>query len=335
VTERLRVGVIGVGAVAQVAHLPILAGRDDIEIVGVSDIDEAKARALAARFNVSNTFYDIEELLKVAQPDAVVVCTPNHLHEVHTLTALSAGVAVLCERPLAVGAAGVERVVAAQQRADRPVMVGLNHRYRSDVQAVHSFISGGELGRLRGMRAGWYQFRPSRADFGWRQRGAEAGGGAMLDLGLALLDVGLWLADGPIPVQVLASLHRPEGEPMEDAGCALVICEGGYSILVDAAWRYVGEAERLWGEVLGERGTARVAPLKIFKEMHGQPVNVTPTGASGRENIFSQSYRAEWATFVAVARREVDPPPLGDQLVLHRTIDAIYRSAEEGRAVAV
>jgi predicted dehydrogenase len=156
----------------------------------------------------------------------------------------------------------------------------------------------------------------------------------MLDLGLPLLDLGLWLAEQARPVHATAVVHRA-GDGVEDAGSALVVCEDGYAIFVDVAWHYVGDHERFWLDVLGERGSARVSPLSVFKELHGAPVNVTPTGAAGRENLIAASYRAEWATFLAAIRDEVPPPELDDQLVLHRTMDAIYRSAREGRAVAV
>jgi len=332
---KMRVGVIGVGAVTQIAHLPALAARDDVELVGICDADLAKARALAARFRVRDVFADIEDLLSDARPEAVVVATPNHLHEIHTAIALSSGAAVLCERPLALGAEGVERVLAAQRRAGRPLLVGMNHRYRSDVQTVRAFVRGQELGTLRGARAGWYQFRPSRAELGWRLRDAESGGGAMLDLGLPLLDLSLWLAEGATPAAVTAALHTAEGASVEDAGCALLTCDGDYTVFVDVAWRYVGKQERVWVELLGSRGSARAVPLSIFKELHGAPVDVTPTGVAARENLIAASYRAEWATFLAVARDEVPPQPLEDQLVLHRVMDAIYRSAREGRTVSV
>ncbi len=332
---KTRIGVIGVGAVTQIAHLPALAARDDVEIVGICDADGGKAQALASRFRVRSVFEDIEDLLYDTHPQGVVIATPNHLHEIHVATALSAGAAVLCERPLGLTAEGITRVMAAQRRAGRPVVVGMNHRYRSDVQAVRAFIHGHELGPLRGARAGWYQFRPSRVELGWRLRGAESGGGAMLDLGLPLLDLGLWLAEGVQPQDVTAALHTADGASVEDGGCALVRCEGGYSIFVDVGWRYIGKQERVWFEVLGERGSARAVPLAIFKELHGAPVEVTPSGTAARENPLAASYRAEWATFLAVARDEVPAPGLDDQLLLHRTMDAIYRSAREGRAVAV
>ena len=330
-----RVGVIGVGAVAQVAHLPVLAGRDDVDLVGLCDNDLAKAQALATRFGVVAAYDDIEDLLRYGRPDAVLVATPNHLHEVHVRTALSAGCAVLCERPLALTSDGVERIQDAARLAGRPVVVGMNHRYRSDVQALRAFVAGGELGALRAIRTGWYYFRPSRAELGWRRRPQESGGGALFDLGLPLLDLSLWLADCPEELSVRGIVHQTAGHAVEDAASALLTCASGLSVFVDVAWRYVGDQERFWLDVMGEAGSARIHPLRVYKEMHGAPVNVTPTGAASRENLFSASYRAEWASFLAVVREEVAAPDLEQQVLVHRTLEAVYVSAREGRTVDV
>lgn len=332
---QLRVGVIGVGAVTQVAHLPILAGREDVELVGLCDNDLPKAQALAARFEVPSAYDDIEDLLRFGRPDAVVVATPNHLHAVHVRTALSAGCAVLCERPLALTAEGAEQIQAAARTSGRPVVVGMNHRYRSDIQAVRAFVAGGELGALRAIRTGWYFFRPSRAELGWRRRPQESGGGALFDLGLPLIDLALWLAECPEDVTVRGLVHKGEKDVVEDAASALLTCAGGLSIFVDVAWHYVGDQERFWLDVIGETGSARIHPLRIYKELHGAPVNVTPTGAAGQENLFNASYRAEWASFLAMVRGEVAAPELDQQILVHRTVEAIYASAREGRETDV
>lgn len=334
-TAPLRVGVIGAGAIAQVAHLPVLARLKEVQLVGICDNDLAKAQAVAGRFQVEAVYDDIEDLLADARPAAVAVCTPNHLHEIHVHTAASAGVHVLCERPLALSAAGVEHIIAAQRRTDRAVMVGLNHRYRTDVQAVRSFLKTGELGPVQAIRCGWYMFRPTGQVAGWRQQRARSGGGAVLDLGLSLVDLALWVSGCPVPRRVDAVLARDEGAEVEDAGCALITCEGGVSIFMDVSRRYVGDQERFWFDATGARGSASIHPLRIFKEVHGIPTNVAPTGASGREDAFTASYRAEWAHFLAIARGQIARPDLADQLILHRTLEAIYRSAEQGQDVSL
>ncbi|MGH7606565.1 MAG: Gfo/Idh/MocA family protein, partial [Gemmatimonadales bacterium] len=294
-----------------------------------------KAQALAARFEVQDTYDDIEEVLRYANLDAVVICTPNHLHEIHVTSALAAGVHVLCERPLALNLAGVERVLQASDKYAKRVMVGMNHRFRSDVQAVRGFMAGGDIGALQAVRGGWYTFQPSRQMLGWRLRREEAGGGAFLDLGLPLLDLGLWIAGWPAAQRVAAHLTRPDRDGVEAMGSALVVCENGVSITVDVSWRHMGEGERFWFDIVGTRGSAAIQPLRIFREQHGAAVDVTPTGATGRETPFTQSYRAEWMYFLAVIKGDVNAPPPRDQLALQRVLDAIYQSADEGREVVL
>src|SRR2546422_789581 len=335
VNDPIRVGVLGAGAIAQVAHLPVLRRLPGVEVAAICDNDVSKAQALAARFEVKDTYDDIEEVLRYASVDVVVICTPNHLHEIHVTSALAAGVHVLCERPLALTLAGVERALAASERYGKRVMVGMNHRFRSDVQAVRGFLAGGDLGALQAVRGGWDTFQPSRQMLGGRLRRGEARGGAVLDLGLPLIDLGLWLPGWPTPKRISAHLTRSSKDAVEDMGSALIVCENGVSITMDVSWRHLGQGERFWFDMVGAKGSAMIQPLRIFKEQHGAAVDVTPTGATGRETPFTQSYRAEWMYFLAVIKGDVNPPPPPprDQLALQRLLDAIYRSAEEGRDV--
>ncbi|HTR21049.1 MAG TPA: Gfo/Idh/MocA family oxidoreductase [Gemmatimonadales bacterium] len=328
-----RIGVVGAGGIAQIAHLPVLRKLPAVEIAAICDNDLSKAQALAGRFEIKEAYDDIEDVLRYAHPDAVVICTPNHLHEIHVTAALSAGVHVLCERPLALSTEGVERVLKASERHGRRVMVAMNHRFRSDVQAVRGFLAGGELGTIDVIRGGWFTFQTSRSELGWRLRRAEAGGGALLDLGAPLVDLGLWLAGWPIPKRISAQLVGREPGGVEDMGSVLIVCENGTAITVDVSWRHLGEGERFWFELVGKKGTASIGPLRVYKELHGVPTDVTPTGASGRESPFIQSYRAEWTYFLAVIRGDINAPPPKDQLALHRVLDAIYRSADTGRDV--
>jgi len=173
-----RIALVGAGAIAQLAHLPVLSRIKGATLVAICDNDGVKAGALAQRLGVPDVFTDIDELLEYDKLDAVVIATPNHLHEPHALRALQAKVHVLCERPLSLTSGGVKRILASAEKANRMVVVGNNHRFRSDVQQLNRFLQGGELGRIIGMRAGQYQFKSGQQ--GWRFRKAEAGGGAFL-----------------------------------------------------------------------------------------------------------------------------------------------------------
>ena len=330
--DSVRLGVVGAGAIAQLAHIPVLSRMRGAELVAVCDNDRPKARALADRFGVPDVFTDIEDLLELDELDAVVIATPNHLHEPHALSALAAKRHVLCERPLALSSRGVERILAAASRADRKVSVANNHRYRTDVQTLSRFIAGGELGKIVGMRGGSYTFkRPSE---GWRFRRVESGGGAFLDQGVPLLDLALWLGDFPEPLRVSAHMDRARSSSaVEDSMLVQLECVGGASFLFDVSSVYVGEEERWWFEVLATRGSARLAPLRVVKELNGRATDVSPSGASGRESAFIQSYRAELAHFLAMVRGEAPYEAPTDQVTLHRIVEAIYRSAEDGKEV--
>jgi predicted dehydrogenase len=327
----IRLGLVGAGAIAQLAHLPVLSKIRGAKLVAICDNDGPKAGALAQRLGVPDIFTDIDELLDSDELDAVVIATPNHLHEPHVLRALKAKLHVLCERPLSLTTGGVNRILAAAEAGDRKVVVGNNHRFRSDVQQLRRFLEGGELGRVTGMRAGQYQFKSAQQ--GWRNSKAEAGGGAFLEYGYPLVDLALWLTDFPEPVRVTAHMDKLKPGGVEDAMLVFLECANGISYSFDVSWSYVGQEERLWFEVVSTRGSARLSPLRVVKDLNGRPTNVSPTGASARESVFIQSYRAELTHFVSMLRDESPYEPPTDQLKVMRIVDAVYKSADEGREI--
>jgi predicted dehydrogenase len=109
----------------------------------------------------------------------------------------------------------------------------------------------------------------------------------------------------------------------------LLECAQGKTFAFDVTWGYVGTEERWWFDVLATRGSAQLGPLRVFKELNGKPVEVTPTGAAARESAFVQSYRAELAHFLAVLRGDANYEPPEDQLIVHRIAEAIYKAADE------
>ncbi len=330
----VRIGLVGAGAIAQIAHLPVLRRLKGVQVAGICDNDAPKARALAARFETGTAYDDIEDLLSLGRVDAVAICTPSHLHEAHAIRALAAGAHVLVERPIALTAAGAARVVKAAERYKRTLLVAMNSRFRSDVQAVYGFLKGGELGALSTIRCGWQVFRQINHLVGWRSRRAESGGGVMMDLGLPMLDLALWVAGTPAVERVSAYLDRASGsKQVDEIGAAHLYADGDLSIFCDVSWRYAGPGEHTWLDIQGAKGSASISPLRVFKELHGAPVDVTPTGAAGRENPFTASYRSEWAYFLAGVAGTVEVELPEDQIHLHKVVEAIYKSADERRDV--
>jgi predicted dehydrogenase len=151
-----------------------------------------------------------------------------------------------------------------------------------------------------------------------------------LDQGYALLDLALWLADFPEPIRVWSHMDRGRGASgVEESALVCLECAQGITFTFDVSRAYVGDDERRWFETIASRGSARLAPLRVVKELNSKPTDVSPTGAAARDSAFTQSYRAELAHFLSVVSGETAYEAPNDQVVLHRVIEAAYRAAEE------
>ncbi len=331
--KTLRVGMIGVGNVAQVAHIPAWKRSPHVDLVAVCDPNQARARAVARKFGVPRVETDFEDLLRAGELDCVDICAPNHLHAPIAIAALTAGLDVLCERPLARDAHEARAMVEAAQNAERILMCALNGRYRRDVEILRQFVAKGELGEVFFAKAGW--LRKGTQYGGWKGEKAAAGGGVLLDLGVQALDLALWTMGAGAIHSVSASVHRRRQKDVEDAAFGLLRLASGGVLSLEVSWSFSVERDIAYLELFGERGAARLTPLKIHKEMHGNLVNVTPELASPR-NVYKQSYAAEIDHFVDCVRRRARPVSPGeDGLELMRVVDALYASAAEGREVVL
>ena len=328
-----RVGILGVGAVTQIVHLPMLSERPDAEVVAVSDPDRLKAETLGARFEVPRVLSD-DEILSDDEVDAAVICTPNHLHESLAIAGLERGKHVLVERPLAMSAEGAQRVLDAATASGRHLAVGLNHRFRPDVGALASFVAGGELGDLYAVRANSLARKMPTAGSTWRQRPEEAGGGALMDLGIPILDLAFWLTGYPRITRVTAVFRSGEAE-VEEAATVFAVSESGIAFSVEVSWNLFAEADRHHCRVMGTEGSGSLPPLDIHKQLGGRPMDVTPRQpkARGGEGRFQNAYRRLLDQFIRAVLGKTDAPPPVEQVHLMEVIAAAYRSAGEGREI--
>lgn len=324
----VRLAVVGTGAIAQVVHLPILARTRGVQLAGVLDADRSKARTIADRFGVERVYRSLDDVWEDDEVDGVVICTPSNVHEEQVRAALEAGKYVFCERPLTVTAEAGSRVLDTAGAATR-LQVGMNQRFRPDANALKVFVSGGELGEVHHVRAGWLNRRISQGRRTWRHRKAGAGGGALMDLGLQMLDLALWLLDYPEPERVVAHLHRPARDEVEEAAVVFLHVAGGCSVSLEVNWNLLAERERQYLHVYGSSGTGSLAPLKVYKELDSGLLDTTPQLNPSRENQFTASYRQELAHFVALVRGDREGEKPTEQVTLLRIVEAAYRSADE------
>jgi predicted dehydrogenase len=330
--HELRVGVLGTGAIAQIVHLPILIDLPAARVEGVCDIDGNKAAAIAGRLSIPRVFASDQDLFESDDIDAIVICSPNHLHERQVVTALRAGKHVLVERPLALDARGAEAAVEAAEKADRTLVVAYNNRYRPDIRGVKSFVTAGELGDVFTIHGTWFNKKVRLRRPTWRHRKATAGGGAFMDLGVQVLDLCMWLLDYPEADRVCAHMHPGEDVEVEDAASVLVALKDGSVISVQVTWSLLAERDRHHIRVFGTAGSATTHPLQVFKEIEHGMLNATPQVAPGLENAYTASYREELRHFVTACLGRPQPPPR-EQIELMRIVSAVYESAERGREV--
>ena len=334
----VRIGLLGAGAVAQTAHLPAYRRLRNAELVAICDNEQGKLRALRERTGVVHATTSLDELLSIAELDAVDICLPSNQHAAAAVRCLEAGKHVLCEKPLGLTAREVEDVLAARDRSGKHVLVGMNNRYRDDSILLRRFIQDGQLGEVFRARAGWLKRRTKVKPGAWQYSQAMSGGGVVMDLGIQLLDLVLWLCAYPSPERVSASFyyHTPEIE-VEDSAMIVLTCAGGLSITLDVSWHFLVEETEYdhFVDLFGTAGSGLLNPLRIFQRSYGTLVNVTPQVQRRIGNIYMESYERELAFFAAVVAGSKTPPPLAEQRTLARTLDAVRLSALEGREVRV
>ncbi|MGD8412768.1 MAG: Gfo/Idh/MocA family oxidoreductase [Candidatus Latescibacterota bacterium] len=334
--KKVRVGLVGAGHVAQVAHIPAYKKNLDVELVAIVDDDPIKAQRISEQYEFDEWYEDISDLLKKSDVDAVDICTPNYLHAPMAIAALRSGRHVLCEKPLARNSVEAKRMVETAEKNDRVLMVAMNNRFREDVRILNQFVKGKELGDVYFVKAGWLRNAGEWKDRRWFTEQNKAGGGALLDLGSPLLDLAIWSAQLRKPTRVSCSTFGRKGRAaVEDAACAMVRFAGGAALTLEVSWNLREPRTNSYLHIYGSKGAAMLNPLQIHKVLQGVLVNVTPAIEASGHHYFKESYRHEINHFVECVRKKKKPLTSGQNaLSTTRIVDAMYESAATGREVS-
>jgi predicted dehydrogenase len=333
--DEFRIGLLGLGAIAQVVHLPILHSIPGVKLAGVCDVDRAKASAIASRFGIPRVYATDDEVFADPDLDGIIICTPSYLHHGQVTAALGAGKHVLVEKPLSIRAEEAQHCVEAAARANRTLMVAMNNRYRPDIQALRPFATNGELGNVFLIRGAWLNKKMRWVRPTWRHRKETAGGGALMDLGVQTLDLALWYLNFPKATSLTCWTHPGEGMEVEDTAAIILRLENGSAISLSLSWSLVAERDRHYMRLLGTRGSGSIQPLQVHKEVEQGMLDVTPPITPGKENVYTASYRDELEDFVETARGNRLSRLPEEQVMLMKLVELAYQSAAEGREVQV
>ena len=189
-TSKVRLAVVGCGAVAQIHHLPAILASDRVEAAVLVDADEKRARALAERFGVPEVATEISAL--PGKVEAAVVALPNSLHAPVSIELLRRGVHVLVEKPMAMSVRECDEMIDAARAGRAVLAVGLDFRFFDASLFVRNLLRDGLLGEIRrfDLRQGVVPRWPFATDFLLKKE--MAGGGVLADFGVHVLDLLLW-----------------------------------------------------------------------------------------------------------------------------------------------
>ncbi|GAA1310304.1 oxidoreductase [Planotetraspora silvatica] len=347
----LRVGVVGLGW-AGVTHADAYALLPGVEVHALAGQEPEQLAAVGERLAVPHRYTDWEDLVARDDLDIVSIAAPNWLHDQVAVAALEAGKHVLCEKPLALDAARARRMVDAAVAADRVLWTVFNYRERGDVRTLRRFVDEGGLGRIYHVKASWSRRRHPIGDT-WFTRRDRSGGGPLIDIGVHMLDLVLYLMDEQVvtrasgfthaelvPASIAAAGGDSAGYEVEDLGGGMLRTRSGASVYLEASWALHAPipdnemALTLHGTegaaTLVIKDYAPVGTLQFSTDVAGRPAEtfpVVPLGGGHADVV---------AKFVAAVRSGEWGEHRGiEGLRRSIVIDALYRSAEKDEEVDV
>jgi predicted dehydrogenase len=330
--SKIKIGVIGLGSIAQLVHLPNLIKLDNAEIVAVAEIKKNRLNTIADKFGINQRFSDYREMLTNTELDAVIIATPTNSHKDIAIDCLNADKDVLVEKPLARTFAEAKAVVDVARKNKRKLMVGMNLRYRPDTMLLRSIVSSGEIGEPFYAKCGWVRRQSSEEK--WFTKKEEAGGGVIIDLGIHLLDLALWLMNYPEINSVSCKTFQHNTKNVEDTAISFIKFKNNSLINLEVSWSMPTDKDHFFLSVFGTKGSFTLSPLHVYKRINDEILDLTPAQVDNTTMLFKKSYINELKSFVGAVKGLNPVLSSGDEaLERMKIIEAMYLSAHKDQEV--
>jgi predicted dehydrogenase len=354
-----RIGIVGTGSIGRVHARH--ATRAGLPVVAAWDPKSAAVEAFRSEQPGVAIEPSLERLLARPDVDGVVIAVPNDLHEPLAVQALRAGKHVLLEKPMATSIAACDRIIAASEDSGRRVQMGFVCRRMPAVEMAAALARDGRLGSIYHAKASMYRRRGVPGLGGWFTTRARAGGGPLIDLGVHLLDAALHVMGHPRVVRASGATYSNFGRRMkgyvhthmwagppdfggtcdvEDHVTAMLRCDGGATIELNATWAMnipdeaLPDGLALFGDAGGCQFGLQDRSLTLATEAMGAPADLSPRFRA--DDPMQQAWDAQAAAFRRLLERGEEPIATAVQgRTVQAVIEAIYRSAAEGREVEV
>lgn len=330
--EKLKLGIIGLGGISQVVHLPIFSKLKNVSIEAVAEINKNRLLAVGEKFNIAKRYTDYNELLKEANIDAVIIATPTSTHHEISIAALKAGKHIFVEKPIARNFQEAKAINDLAEKNKLLAFVGMNLRFRPDAMLIKSLINSGELGNIFYIRCNWYRKQSSSEK--WFMRKDQSGGGVLIDLGVALLDLATWFLDFPDLDSVTVKTFNLYTKGVEDSAVGFIKFKNQSVISFEVSWSLDSDEDSLRLRAFGKNGTAHLNPIRVYKRLQGEIVDYSPTSSVNTKNMYKKSYENELKHFIgAIIGNNPVQSSSKDALRRMQMLEAIYKSAEENREI--
>ena len=345
-SERLKIGLIGCGRIAQIYHLRALERLERAQLVAIAEPDPnrlAEARRIAPG---AAPFDGLETLLARADVEAVVICLPTHLHASASIAAFEAGKHVYIEKPIATGLGEGRGVLEAWRATGKVGMIGFNYRFHPLYRTARRQLRDGRIGRVVAARSAFCAAGRSLPD--WK-RSRQTGGGALLDLATHHADLARFLLGREVAT-VHASLRSVRSEA-DTATLELRLDDGtpvqtfvSMAAVEEDRFEFYGEDGKLVVDRYRSRDLEHRLPSRSFSKaarlMAGLNTLVKETPGRLRDSLFpanaAGTFRDSLAEFVDAVLES--RPPAVDLLDGYKSlaiVEAAEISAREGRPATV
>src|SRR5438445_527335 len=314
---KMRLGLIGAGGIAQ-TYVQALAQSTTAELVGVADVRDGAAQALAERVGCA-AFDSHEKLAEQTGCEGAIVCTPPVTHPEICCDLLDRGVHVLCEKPLAIGPNEARTMVDAAERSEAQLTMASKFRYARDVVEAKSIVASGLIGEVVLFENAF----TSRVEMKsrWNSDPTISGGGVLVDNGTHSVDILRYFLGPLVEIQVVER-RRVQDIPVEDTVRVFVRSAAGVMGSIDLSWSLNKELPH-YISVYGSSGTLNVGWTEA-KFRRARDSEWTVFG-SGYEKV--QAFRSQIDNFVRSIRGlEAPLITLSDALASVEVINAAYEA---------
>jgi len=346
-SEKLRIGWIGTGGIANFQAQQLLSRRQDVEIVAGCDVNQENLDKFAEKFEFDAKFNDYNEMLKMDGLDAVSVCTPNFMHKDPTIAALQAGKHVLVEKPMAMSAQEAKEMVAAAEQSSATLTMGFQYRLGAEAQILKRYADAGQFGNVMFARVQALRRRgiPNWGVFGRKEL---QGGGPLIDIGVHLIECAHFLMGEPKPVAASAQMFTYMGNKpsdvdspwpgwdhetynVEDLAVGFVRFDNGATMAIESSFVAHIKDNVFNVQIMGEKGGCTLRPVSIFKDEAGTMVNIEP-GYVPKYNSMAKKMD-DWIARIRGERETQCPARAG--LMVQEILQGLYDSAEAGKEVEI